>query len=135
MQQREAMAVPRGDLETGDGGKGRKGRQGRGSIGVNNRGSWRNANAAKTEGMNRRGNWRGRREKGEEEKQRGGGEEASKRKEKDSRVVLLLDEIEFLFDPLASVSHREFQPSRSPAASSATLQQKERGEGEKKGEK
>ena len=46
----------------------------------------------------------------------------SRRREKDSRVVLLLDEIEFLFDPLASVSHREFQPSRSPAASSATLQ-------------
>lgn len=37
-------------------------------------------------------------------------------------MVLLLDEIEFLFDPLASVSHREFQPSRSPAASSASLQ-------------
>ena len=53
-------------------------------------------------------------------------DKASERKEKDSRVVLLLDEIEFLFDPLASVSHREFQPSRSPAASSATLQHREK---------
>lgn len=45
-------------------------------------------------------------------------------KERYSRVVLLLDEIEFLFDPLASVRHREFQPARSPAATTATLQQK-----------
>jgi len=37
-------------------------------------------------------------------------------------VVLLLDEIEFLFDPLASVRHREFQSARSPAATAATLQ-------------
>jgi len=36
-------------------------------------------------------------------------------------VVLLLDEIEFLFDPLASVRHREFQPASSPAATAAAL--------------
>lgn len=41
-----------------------------------------------------------------------------------SRMVLLLDEIEFLFDPLASVRHREFQPASSPAATAATLQEK-----------
>lgn len=40
-------------------------------------------------------------------------------------MVLLLDEIEFLFDPLASVRHREFQPASSPAATAATLQEKE----------
>lgn len=42
-------------------------------------------------------------------------------------MVLLLDEIEFLFDPLASVRHREFQPASSPAATAATLQGKKRG--------
>lgn len=36
------MAVPRSDLETGE----RRGKAG--GIGVNNRGSWGNANAAKT---------------------------------------------------------------------------------------
>lgn len=41
-----------------------------------------------------------------------------------SRVVLLLDEIEFLFDPLASVRNREFQSARSPAATAATLEEK-----------
>lgn len=46
-------------------------------------------------------------------------------------MVLLLDEIEFLFDPLASVRHREFQPASSPAATAATLQEeKKRGVGE-----
>jgi hypothetical protein len=45
-----------------------------------------------------------------------------RKKERYSRVVLLLDEIEFLFDPLASVRHREFQSARSPAATAATLQ-------------
>lgn len=39
-------------------------------------------------------------------------------------MVLLLDEIEFLFDPLASVRHREFQSASSPAATAATLQEK-----------
>lgn len=48
-------------------------------------------------------------------------------RERYSRVVLLLDEIEFLFDPLASVRHREFQSARSPAATAAALQEK-RGE-------
>ena len=62
----------------------------------------------------------------ERERQRESEDEESQRKEKDSRVVLLLDEIEFLFDPLASVSHREFQTSRSPTASSATLQHKKK---------
>jgi len=42
-------------------------------------------------------------------------------------VVLLLDEIEFLFDPLASVRHCEFQSASSPAATAATLQGKKRG--------
>lgn len=41
-------------------------------------------------------------------------------------MVLLLDEIEFLFDPLASVRHREFQPASSPAATAATLQGKKK---------
>lgn len=62
------------------------------------------------------------------ERERESEDEESQRKEKDSRVVLLLDEIEFLFDPLASVSHREFQSSRSPTASSATLQHKKKEE-------
>lgn len=64
-----------------------------------------------------------------EEKDRdkeGGNKE--KERERYSRVVLLLDEIEFLFDPLASVRHREFQSARSPAATAAALQEK-RGEG------
>lgn len=140
MQQREArdgMGVPRSDLETGDG---RRGKAGEASASIIvDLGETRTRR--RREGMNRRENWRGMIEGGGgegKEKQRGRERrrsgEASKRKEKDSRVVLLLDEIEFLFDPLASVSHREFQPSRSPAASSATLQQKERGGGEKKGE-
>ena len=45
--------------------------------------------------------------------------------DEDSRVVLLLDEIEFLFDSLASVSHRELQTARSPAASTAALKREE----------
>ena len=69
---------------------------------------------------------RGREREREKERAKKIQDKASERKEKDSRVVLLLDEIEFLFDPLASVSHREFQPSRSPAASSATLQHREK---------
>lgn len=73
-------------------------------------------------------------EEGEREREKKSQDKASERKEKDSRVVLLLDEIEFLFDPLASVSHREFQPSRSPAASSATLQHREKKERKKKEE-
>lgn len=39
-------------------------------------------------------------------------------------MVLRLDETEFLFDPVASVRHREFQSARSPAATAATLQEK-----------
>ena len=87
--------------------------------------------------MNRRENWKGGvgrrwwRKKNKEharEREREREDEESQRKEKDSRVVLLLDEIEFLFDPLASVSHREFQTSRSPTASSATLQHKKKEE-------
>lgn len=86
--------------------------------------------------MNRRENWKGelggggaeRKTKSKRERERENEDEESQRKEKDSRVVLLLDEIEFLFDPLASVSHREFQTSRSPTASSATLQHKKKEE-------
>ena len=55
------------------------------------------------------------------------------KKERYSRVVLLLDEIEFLFDPLASVRHREFQPASSPAATAAALQGKKERIGETKG--
>lgn len=46
------------------------------------------------------------------------------REKRYSRVVLRLDETEFLFDPVASVRHREFQSARSPAATAATLQEK-----------
>lgn len=65
---------------------------------------------------------RGTRKREEEGKVRGTG--TQEREKRYSRVVLRLDETEFLFDPVASVRHREFQSARSPAATAATLQEK-----------